>query len=155
MTTIASGAALLRAAVQDLHAGYTDAASRLPVIAVRTTDGALRAILAGAGTRAAEQATRLVAAGLVPVGPRNLWMEGILDDAERDGRSTEPGRLLDIALVGAIRKAMAASIVSNETAIALARETEDAALADAVALNLGEAVAIDRALKDRLAVLTR
>lgn len=154
MTLIASAASLLHAAVQDLYAGKADAVARLPGIAEQATDGALRTLLSEEAGRAEAQAARLRQAGLNPAGPANLWMAGILDDAERDGRSTEPGRLLDIATIGAIRKAKAAEIVSSETALALAAETEDDGLAAAVALNLEEEIATDRALKERLTALT-
>lgn len=153
MTLIASAASLLHAAVQDLHAGHADAAGRLPDIATLATDAALGAIFRDEGPRAAEQAERLVVAGLAPAGPPNLWMAGILDDAERDGRSTQSGRLLDIALIGAIRKGMAAMIVAAETALALAGEVQDTRFAVAVTRNMEEAVVTDRALKARLAAL--
>lgn len=154
MTTISSAAALLHAAVQDLHVGKRDAAARLPAVAAQSHDPALRTLLEAEAARAAAQAGRLEACGLDPSGPRNLWMHGILDDAERDARSTEPGRLLDIALIGAIRKAMAAQIVSSETALALSGETDDSGFAAAVALNLEEEIVTDRALRDRLTALT-
>lgn len=153
MSLIASAASLLHAAVQDLHAGKRDAAGRLPGIAAQASDPALVAILNAEARRAAGQADRLEQCGLDTARPKNLWMAGILDDAERDGRSTEPGRLLDIALVGAIRKGMAAQIVSSETALALAAETRDEVLAAAVGLNIDEEIATDRALKERLAGL--
>lgn len=151
---IASAAALLHAAAQDLHAGKLDAAQRLPGIAGQASDADLRELLTAEAVRAGEQAERLAGTGLNPAGPKNLWMAGILDDAERDGRSTEPRRLLDIALVGAVRKAKAAEIVSSETVIALARELDDAALEAAVRANRDEEIATDRALKARLAALT-
>ena len=44
-------------------------------------------------------------------------MAGIADDARRDTKSVEKGPLLDAAIVGAIRKAKAAQIVSYDTAI--------------------------------------
>lgn len=153
MTTIASVASLLHAAVQDLHAGKRDAADRLPGVAAKASDPALVDLFTGEAARAVAQAARLAATGLDASGPRNLWMAGILDDAERDSRSTEPGRLLDIALIGAIRKAKAAEIVSSETAIALAREVGDMALGDGVAANRAEEIASDRGLKERLGVL--
>jgi ferritin-like metal-binding protein YciE len=154
MGLIASGAALLHAAVQDLHAGKRDAAERLPGLAVQARDPELRELLEREAGLAAEQAARLTGAGMDAGGPANLWMAGILDDAERDGRSTEPGRLLDIALVGAIRKAKAAEIVSSDTAVALARELGDGGLLAAVEANRTEEVASDRALRERLAALT-
>jgi ferritin-like metal-binding protein YciE len=154
MTLIATAASLLHAAVQDLHAGKTDAAKRLPGVADHATDAALVTLLQDEAQRAGKQADRLAATGMNAAGPKNLWMAGILDDAERDGSSTEPGRLLDIALIGAIRKAKAAEIVSSETALALATELDDAALSAAVRANLEEEIATDRALKARLAALT-
>lgn len=154
MTKVASAASLLHAATQDLHAGKQDAAKRLPGIADQATDAALRELLTAEAARAGDQAQRLAGTGLNTAGPKNLWMAGILDDAERDGRSTEPGRLLDIALVGAIRKAKAAEIVSSETAIALAAELGDEALEAAVRANRDEEIATDRALKARLVALT-
>ena len=154
MTIIASAASLLHTAVQDLHAGKRDAADRLPAIAAKASDPALVDLLTAEVAQAAAQADRLAATGLDAMGPKNLWMAGILDDAERDGRSTEPGRLLDVALVGAIRKAKAAEIVSSETAVALAREVGDEALEDVVAANRAEEIASDRALRERLDALT-
>lgn len=154
MTTISSAASLLHIAVHDLHAGKQDAAHRLPGIAAKAHDPALAELLRAEAARAAAQAARLAAIVVDTAGPKNLWTAGILDDAERDGRSTEPGRLLDIALVGAIRKAKAAEIVSSETAMALARELGDEAIGLAVAANCEEEIATDRALKERLAALT-
>ena len=54
-------------------------------------------------------------------GAPNIWMTGVLDDAARDARTTKPGPLLDIALVGALRKGAHAARVSYETAIELAK----------------------------------
>lgn len=153
MTRTASAASLLHAAVQDLHAGKIDAADRLPAIAAQAHDADLRSVLDDEVQRARAQAARLAACGVDASGPDNLWMKGILDDAERDGRSTEPGRLLDVALIGAIRKAKAAEIVSSETALALAAELGDAGLTGVVALNRDEEIATDRALRDRLRAL--
>ena len=154
MTLIASRASLLHTAIQDLHAGKQDAAKRLSGLAEKTQDAALAQVLRNEADRANAQAARLTETGVDVSGPKNLWMAGILDDAERDGKQTEPGPLLDIALVGAIRKAKAAEIVSSETAMALARALGESDLADAVAANRAEEIASDRALKDRLAALS-
>jgi ferritin-like metal-binding protein YciE len=153
MTRTASAAALLHAAIQDLHAGKRLQAGRLPALADAAGDP-LAALLRAEADRAAAQAARLEATGLDPSGPANLWMAGILDDATRDSRSHQPGRLLDIALVGAVRKGKAAEIVSGETALALAAETGDAAIAAAVRANYDEEVAADRALRALLGALT-
>jgi ferritin-like metal-binding protein YciE len=152
MTTIASTASLLHAAVQDLHAGKADAATRLLRLAEHATDPELAELLGREAGRAGEQAQRIAGTGADGDGPRprNLWMTGILDDAERDTRQTQAGRLLDIALIGAVRKAKAAEIVSSETAIALAEALADAPLAAVVRANHGEEIATDRALKAML-----
>jgi ferritin-like metal-binding protein YciE len=150
MTSIASTASLLQAAVQDLHAGKADAATRLLSLAGHATDPELAELLGREAGRAGEQAQRIAGTGVDGEGPHNLWMAGILDDAERDTRQTQPGRLLDIALIGAVRKAKAAEIVSSETAIALAEALADEPLAAVVRANHGEEIATDRALKAML-----
>jgi hypothetical protein len=48
-------------------------------------------------------------------------MAGVMDDAERDTRTIASGPLLDTALIGAIRKGLAADEVSLETGVAVAR----------------------------------
>ncbi len=80
-------------------------------------------------------------------------MAGILDAADRDARATQAGRLLNIALVGAVRKAMAAQIVSSETAIALARNLDHVALLEAMSANRAEEIATDERLRERLAAI--
>lgn len=147
MTLIASRASLLHTALQDLHAGKEDAAARLPKLADAAGDAGLAELLRAEAGRAGEQARRLAGSGGDMSGTRNLWMAGILDDAERDTRQTEPGPLLDIALIGAVRKAKAAEIVSSETAIALAGAVDEAEIGAAVATNKVEEIEADRALK--------
>lgn len=154
MTRTASRAALLHVALQDLHAGKRAQGERLPALADAARDPELRALLTAEVDRVAAQAERLAEAGGDMGGPENLWIAGILDDAERDARSHQPGPLLDIALLGAVRKAKAAEIVSGETALALARAEGQAAIAAAAAANCEEEIAADRALKERLAALT-
>lgn len=154
MTRTASRSALLHVAIQDLHAGKRMQADRLPALADAARDPALKAIASTQAERAAAQAARLEDAGGDMSGPVNLWMKGILDDAERDARSHEPGPLLDIALTGAFRKAKAAEMVSSETAIAIARALGLGELEAAVTRNREEEAAADHALRDRLAALT-
>lgn len=154
MTRISSAASLLHTAIQDLHAGKRDAAVRLPKLAAAARDPALIALLRAEAALADAQALRLAGVGGDLSGPDNLWMRGILDDAERDARTTDPGRLLDIALVGAVRKAKAAEIVSSETAIALALQLDQRAMATAVTANREEEIATNRALKARLVAMT-
>lgn len=150
MTTTDSAAALLRVAIQDLHAGKRAFASRMPALCERMTDAALVEGMRREVERALGQAARLEATGVDVAGPKNLWMSGILDDAERDARTTQPGMLLDIALIGAIRKGKAAEIVSSETAIALARRVEQPALAEALGGNRREEIETDALLRERL-----
>ena len=154
MTRTSNKAALLHIAVQDLHAGKRLLAERLPAIAAHVRDGELSAILAEEVPRAAAHANRLADTGVNMAGPKNLWMGGILDDADRDARSHDAGPLLDIALVGAVRKAKAAEIVSGETAVALARALEQPALLAALEANRTADRATDEALAHRLAALT-
>lgn len=150
MVEIASGAALLHTAVQDLHDGKRRFASRLPSLCEQMSDASLVAIIRREVERVAGQAARLETSGGDMSGSRNLWMAGILDDAERDARTTQPGMLLDIALIGAIRKAKAAEIVSSETAMALARHVEQPALLEAVTTNRAEEIETDTLLRERL-----
>lgn len=150
MGTTDSAAALLRTAIQDLHDGKRSLARRLPPLCDRMTDAALVGVMEREAGRAAEQVARLEATAVDMAGPKNLWMAGILDDAERDARTTQPGMLLDIALIGAIRKAKAAEIVSSETAIALARRVEQSALLEAVGANRDEEIETDALLRERL-----
>jgi len=153
-TPTGSRAALLHAAVQDLHGAKQLLAQRLPVIAGHARDTELVAILSEDGARAEAQAQRLRGTGVSMAGPANLWMDGILDDAERDTRSHQPGDILDIALVGAIRKAKAAEIVSTDTAVALARALDDIALLATLEDQHRADVATDGALARRLAALS-
>ena len=154
MTRTSSHAALLRIAAQDLHAGKRLLEARLPALRDAARGPALVAAIDELIAEARTQAERFAALGLDLDGPRNLWMAGILDDADRDADSHEPGALRDIALVGALRKAMAAQIVSSETALALARRTEQADFAAAVQANHADEAATDARLRDRLAALT-
>lgn len=155
MTKIASAAALLHEAVLDLYAGKSAQADRLPAIAASVSDAALRQVLEVETALAREQADAMAAAATVDGASANLWMAGILDDAERDTRQTQPGRLLDIAVTGAIRKAKAAEIVSSETAIALAEAVGSAAIASLVRSHRDAEIATDRALKACLVALAR
>lgn len=155
MTRTASFASLLHVALQDLHAGKRAQAERLPAIRDAARDPELVAILLAEIDRVAAQAERLAVAGGDMNGPENLWMGGVLDDAERDARSHQPGPVLDVALVGAVRKAKAAEIVSSETALALARRLGLDAAEAAVAANREEEIAADQALKARLEALAR
>src|SRR3569623_891656 len=127
LTQISTVRELLEAALQDLRAAADALASRLPAIACHVTDTALRGTFDDLVAQARADSDRLRATGLADGGPENLWMAGVLDDAERDTRATASGPLLDTALIGAIRKGLASTIVSHDTALALARMVDDEA----------------------------
>lgn len=153
MTRTASAAALLHVALQDLHASKAMQVARLGGLIAAVRNAELTALLTAERTRAEAQCDRLAGLSDVRGAPENLWMKGVLDDAERDTESHEPGRLIDIAVIGAVRKAKAAEIVSSETAIALAA-AEAPAMVEALRTNRAEEIASDRALRERLLALT-
>lgn len=151
MTQIKTSRELLEAALQDLRAGAEAMASRLPAIAGHLTDDSLRAAFDDLVDRARQDADRLRETGMADGGPENLWMTGVLDDAERDTQATAPGGLLDTALIGAIRKGLASTIVSYDTALALARATGERKSEEAAGDCQDAAVRIDRDLAGHLA----
>jgi len=120
MATTASKEDLLQACIQDLHAARRVAAGRLPAVAA-AAGPELAPILRSVQQDFAAQAERLEATGHDLDGPENLWMAGIMDDAERDTKTVARGPLLDTALIGAVRKGLAADGVSLETGVAVAR----------------------------------
>lgn len=154
MSKPATAAELLTVCVQDLHAGAVLLAQRLPAIAEAAATPALRDHLIGIAERSGEGARRYRATGEPIDGADNLWMDGILVDAERDTRDERYGSLRDVALIGAVRKALAARIVSDETAIALADRTGSRAVRDVAEREREQARADDarlRVLLDELA----
>ena len=155
MSKIKSKDALLQTCIEDLDAGKRLLVRHIPQLAKRCADPALQALVADMAASAADQSARLRATGLVDGGPANLWMAGILDDAARDARSTAAGPLLDVALIGALRKARAAEIVSDDTAIALAEAMGRTDVRDAVAAIQAEERASDQALAARLDLLAQ
>ena len=145
--------ALLLVCLQDLHAGKRLLASGLESIAGSASATEVRAILSDSARAAREQQQRLAALGHDLAGPPNLWMAGIMDDAERDTRTIAPGPLLDIAMVGAVRKAKAAETVSTETAIALARQLSRERVLEVLLGNHAEEMQTDRCLAALLPAL--
>jgi len=119
MTTTKTKDQLLRACIQDLHAARRVAVERLPGIAA-AAGAELAPVLRTIRDDFAAEAKRFEATDHDLDGPENLWMAGVMDDAERDTRSIVRGPLLDTALIGAIRKGLAADVVSLETGIAVA-----------------------------------
>lgn len=144
---------LLTACAQDLHAGEQLLVNHLPDIVEHVRDPALRGLIDAQIGQSASQAQRLRQAEDDIDGPPNLWMAGIMADAERDTRSIEPDPLLDVALIGAIRKAKASEIVSYETAVATANALgrESVKIFDSI---LQEERAADAALQVRLRELS-
>lgn len=112
--------ALLTVALQDLRAAEVLLVERLPDLRDAVRDPALKDELARLVAAARARAERLRATGRAEGGDPNLWMAGVLDDGERDTRSTAAGPLLDVALIGAVRKGVVAALESYETAMALA-----------------------------------
>lgn len=123
---------LLTTCIQDMFAGELDLAARLPAVAAQAGDTSLRAVLDDIVSQARAHAARLEDSGRAKDGPDNIWMRGILDDAERDTRTIVAGPLLDTAMIGAVRKALAAKSVSYETAIAMAEALGERELAAAI-----------------------
>ena len=148
MSLTASRAALLHVALQDLRAGKTLLIDRLPALADAADSDVLREVIERDRANARRQAARLDDAADLSNAPQNLWMDGILDDAVRDAKSHQPGAILDTALIGALRKAKAAEIVSIETALALAGSEAPAMIAP-----LSASHAEERATEGRLAKL--
>lgn len=120
---------LLATALQDMLAGERLLADHLPGIAAHASAASLGEALSREIERARRQADALAGDARAEGGPPNLWMQGIVDDAQRDTATIDAGPLLDAALVGAVRKALAAKHVSYETAVALAERLNEPALA--------------------------
>lgn len=112
---------LLELCIQDHNAAARLAAERLPQVAA-AANGELGAVVTRAALEFAGRPDRFAELVSAVDGPENLWMAGIMDDAVRDIRTMKTGPLLDIAIAGAVRKALGADEVSLETAIALADE---------------------------------
>jgi hypothetical protein len=114
-----SRAELFELCVQDHCAAARLVAKHLPTVAAAAgVDLAplVASVAEGFGARCGEFARMVEKLD----GPENLWMAGIMDDSLRDTRTIDKGPLLDIALAGAVRKALGADEVSLETAIGLA-----------------------------------
>ena len=146
MTAIASRAALLHAAVQDMHAGKVDAAARPPAIAAVAGDPRLATILLAEATRGQTGAAQSAEAGGDMAGPRCLWTAGMLTMPSATPARRNRGPLLDIALIGTLRKVKAAEIAAADAAVALARGIGEARLVEQCEADRAGTVAADRAL---------
>jgi hypothetical protein len=140
---------LLKVCIEDLSEGRRHSADHLPFIAA-SAGPALQALLAEIAICHAAEIAIFRALGMETTGPDNLWMQGIIADAQRDTTSTAAGSLLDIALIGAVRKAIVADLVSLETAPALADTLDHHDLADALATMQEQARGFDTRLQDLL-----
>ncbi len=153
MQKVRDAQALLLDCVRDLYEAETQAQERTPALLDSVADPELRAAIESHVAATHGQAARLEAVagflGESASGPESLWAGGILDDAERDTKTVEAGPLLDIALIGALRKLESAEVVSYETAVGVARVL---GLARAVPL-LERTHAEERAMDARLAGL--
>lgn len=150
MSKPSTAAELLTVCVQDLHAGAVLLAQRLPAIAGTAASPELRDHLRAMAARSGESARRFRETGEPVGGADNLWMDGILADAERDTRDERQGCLRDVALVGAVRKALAARIVSDETAMALAERTGSHGVQEAADRERDQSQADDARLRSML-----
>jgi len=113
--------ALLSLCLHDLASGEAILAPCLPQMAEAARMPDLGEAVAREAALASDHQETMAALAGQKGGPDNLWMRGICDDAMRDLRSIASGPLLDTAMIGAVRKAIAARNVSYDTAIALAR----------------------------------
>ena len=120
MGKTASKCDLMETCVQDLYAARRLAAERLSAV-VEAAGPQLAPMLEEMRRDYAAEAGQFEATDYDLDGPENLWMAGIMDDAERDTQTIAQGPLLDTALIGAVRKALAADEVSLETAVAVAK----------------------------------
>ena len=145
---------LLTVALQDLREARRVTAGRLPDILAATRDPGTEAVFQQVVDRADTQLEILAEILSDPEGEPNLWAAGIMDDASRDVASTKAGPPRDVALIGAVRKFLAADIVSLETAIALDRYDE-AKHAEELEKMRQEACELNRHLRLRLVDLTR
>lgn len=154
MTQVKDDQALLLDAVQDLYSNEQQTVDRLGPVVDATTTPELKTALARHRVRSGQQARRLEEiAGMLgdkADGAKSLWADGILEDSHRDIKDVEPGRLLDIALAGAIRKLEHAEIVSYETAIGLARRLAMTRAVELLVQTHSEELAMDDELKAAL-----
>lgn len=146
--------ALLIVALQDLWQARCVVRESMDAIAIATTDSETRAVFEDIHTAAIDEQKALLALASDPGDTPNLWAGGIFDDACRDVATTAQGPVRDIALIGAIRKLLAADIVSLETAIQLAAPRGSACVDPIIGLQTA-AWRRDRCLLARLQALTR
>lgn len=147
---------LLQLCLWDLYAGCQAVERRLPAVARCAADADWRAEVQALPEAARLRAQRMhaAAAGGCVDGPDNLWMRGIMDDAERDTRTIAAGRLLDLAMIGAVRKAIAAELASIRTAQAISARLGESAALQALTLNAADLRREEAILDQRLQALS-
>lgn len=146
--------ALLIVALQDLWQARCVVRDHMKAIEHATVDPETRAIFEEIRTASVDEQAILCDLASGPGDTPNLWARGIMDDAHRDVATTAEGPVRDIALIGAIRKLLAADIVSLETALQLGTR-EGPEFADPVARIQSAACERDQCLRARLQALTR
>ena len=128
MADVSTPRALLIMAVQDLYDAERAMVERLGGVCANVRDDGLSAIIERDRERSEDRCETL--AGIArpldadPSDADNIWLRAILDDADNDASTIEPGPLLDIALAGALRKGKQSQRVSYETAVALAQQLD-------------------------------
>ena len=146
MTKTSNDHDLLITCVQDLYAGCAAFAEKYPPVTQHAQDDLLRDELTRLVACASQRAGRLEVIEEAEGGPENLWMSGILDDANRDIQTIAQGRHLDIALIGGVRKALVAELVSHETAMVLAKKLEQDSILRALQENRTQLSHLDATL---------
>ncbi|WP_298813861.1 DUF892 family protein [uncultured Sphingomonas sp.] len=134
MPEVSSLHGLMVTCLRDLRKGEEETLKRFPAVLNAVRDSATQLAMQQRLSDARERASLLDDLGrtleINPMGDENIWMDGMLTDAEGDMETEEPGPLLDLALIGAVRKMVNASLVSYETAVAVSDRLQ---LADAAA----------------------
>ncbi|MDM7955147.1 hypothetical protein [Blastomonas sp.] len=145
---------LLVVALQDLWQARSVIRDQMKAVEDATVDTQTRAVLGEIRTAAADDQPILSALVSNPGDTPNLWAKGIFEDASRDVATTAQGAVRDIALIGAIRKLLAADIVSLETAIRLGIP-KGRDFVEPIAELQAAAYERDQCLRARLQALTR
>ena len=145
--------ALLSTCLEDLYAGRCLAAEALPPIGASVGKRLSDAVYAIA--QAYRDQSRDIGSLEDIVDPAdNLWMAGIMRDARRDTETIKAGALRDIAIIGAVRKALVADEVSLETAVAIAQRLERHRVHDALKAMQSYARTTDDQFRDLLYAMT-
>ena len=118
--------ALLVTCLQDLSEGERLTSMHIGHVADAATSEDLQSFLRDQGSKCNSRSEKLddlgAAIGVSTNGQDNIWMKGMFDDVFRDMKTIRGGCLLDIAVIGAVRKMNSAASVSYETAVVVANE---------------------------------